>query len=119
MGLSSRVAAIGLAALVLAWSAATARADNPECSPLTYGAIGDGVTDNTVAIQSAIDGCEKTYGGGVVRLGAEPGKSTYLTSPIHLADRIRLQLDKGVTLLGTTDHSKYHIAFLNYPFHAN
>jgi polygalacturonase len=119
MRLSPRAGAIGLAALALALSAAAAQAAGPECSPLTYGAVGDGVTDNTAAIQSAIDSCEATYGGGVVRLSAEPGKSTYLTGPIRLADHIRLQLDKGVTLLGTADHSKYHVAFLNYPFHAS
>jgi polygalacturonase len=106
-------------ALGLALSAAAAQAAGPECSPLTYGAVGDGVTDNTAAIQSAIDACEATYGGGVVRLNVENGKGRYLTSPIRLANHIRLQLDKGVTLLGTTDHSKYHIAFLNYPFQAN
>ncbi len=39
--------------------------------------------------------------------------------PDPLANHVRLQLDKGVTLRGTTDHSKYHVAFLNYPFHAN
>jgi polygalacturonase len=115
--LSPPAGAIGLLALAL--SATAAQAAGPECSPLTYGAVGDGVTDNTAAIQSAIDRCEATYGGGVVRLSAEPGKSTYLTSPIRLANHIRLQLDKGVTLLGTTDHSKYHVAFLNYPYHAN
>ncbi len=119
MRLSPPAGAIGLVLLALALSVAAAQAAGPECSPLTYGAVGDGVTDNTAAIQSAIDACEATYGGGVVRVSVENGKGTYLTSPIRLANHIRLQLDKGVTLLGTTDHSKYHIAFLNYPFHAN
>jgi polygalacturonase len=118
MRLSRPAGAIGLMSLALALSAAAAQAAGPECDPLTYGAVGDGVTDNTAAIQSAIDGCEATYGGGVVRLSAVPGKNTYLSSPIRLANHIRLQLDKGVTLLGTTDHSKYNIPFLNYPFHA-
>ena len=115
----SRLAgAIGIAPLALALSAAAAHAAGPECSPLTYGATGDGVTDNTAAIQSAIDGCEATYGGGVVRLSVENGKGTYLSGPIRLANHIRLQIDKGATLLGTTDHSKYRAAFLNYPYHA-
>jgi polygalacturonase len=109
--------AIGFALLML--NAAAAHAAGVQCSPLAYGAVGDGVTDNTAAIQSAIDGCVATYGGGVVRLSVENGKGTYLSGPIRLASHIRLQIDKGATLLGTTDHSKYRAAFLNYPYHAN
>jgi len=119
MGLSSLANATASVLLALVSTAATARAAGPVCSPLAYGAVGDGVTDNTVAIQSAIDGCEATYGGGVVRISAEPGKSTYLTGPIRLANHIRLQLDKGVTLRATTDHSKYRTASIKSPFHAN
>jgi polygalacturonase len=114
---SRLVSAIGLA-LALAASSAAAQVRGDPCSPLTYGAVGDGVTDNTTAIQSAINACAKA-GGGVVRLYIEDGKGTYLTGPISLASHVRLQIDKGVTLLGTTDHTKYHVAFLNYPFHAN
>jgi polygalacturonase len=114
----SRLAgAIGLA-LVLVTSAAGAQVRGDFCSPLTYGAVGDGVTDNTTAIQSAINACAKA-GGGAVRLYVDEGKATYLTGPILLTSHVRLQLDKGVTLLGTTDHTKYRVAFLNHPYHAN
>jgi polygalacturonase len=107
-----------LLALVLAINPAAAQVRGDPCSPLTYGAVGDGVTDNTTAIQSAINACAKV-GGGAVRLYVEDGKGTYLTGPISLASHVRLQIDKGVTLLGTTDHTKYRAAFLNYPYHAN
>ena len=118
---SSRLAAAIALALVLALAMRTVAAQvlrGDPCSPLTYGAVGDGVTDNTIAIQSAIDACAKT-GGGPVRLPLESGKGIYLTGPITLASYVTLQIDKGVTLLGTTDHAKYHVAFLNYPYHAN
>ena len=109
---------LALLALVLAMNPAAAQFRGDPCSPLTYGAVGDGVTDNTAAIQSAIAACAK-IGGGAVRLYVEDGKGTYLTGPISLASHVRLQIDKGVILLGTTDHTKYRVAFLNYPYHAN
>ena len=114
---TSRLAgAVALAALALHPARALAAADL--CSPLTYGAIGDGVTDNTAAIQSAINACAKA-GGGPVRLPLEREKGTYLTGPITLASHVTLQIDKGVTLRGTTDHARYRTAFLNHPYHAN
>ncbi len=72
------------------------------CNPRTYGAKGDGVTKDTAAIQAAIDACER-QGGGTVTL--MPG--TYLSAPIVLKSNITLHLDKGATLLGSTDHADY------------
>jgi polygalacturonase len=72
------------------------------CSPRAYGAKGDGVAKDTAAIQAAIDACE-AKGGGTVRLTA----GTYLSGPIVLKTSITLQLDKGVTLLGSADHGDY------------
>ena len=70
------------------------------CDPRAYGAKGDGASKDTVAIQSAIDSCEK-QGGGTVQLTA----GTYLSAPIVLRSNTTLQLDKGATLLGSPDHS--------------
>lgn len=110
--------AIALAHLVPALIPAPARAAVDPCSPLSFGAVGDGVTDNTAAIQSAIDACAKS-GGGPVRLPLVDEKGAYLTGPIVLTSHVKLQIDKGVTLRATTDHARYHVAFLNHPYHAN
>lgn len=72
------------------------------CDPRAYGAKGDGVSKDTFAIQNAIDGCAGK-GGGTVRL--VPG--IYLSGPVVLKSGITLQLDKGATLIGSSDHADY------------
>ena len=57
---------------------------------LNYGAKGDGITLNTVAIQSAIDACYKN-GGGRVTIPA--GK--FLTGTIVLKTNVELHLEAG------------------------
>jgi len=66
-----------------------------------YGAVGDGKTLNTQAIQKAIDAAAKK--GGVVTLA--PGQ--YLTGSLFLKKGVELHLDKGVTLLGSQDLKDY------------
>ena len=106
-----------LTPLALALSIGTAHATNV-CDPLNYGAVGDGTTDNTTAIQTAINNCASA-GGGMVPLSKISGQSgTYLTAPIVLKSHVILQLNAGVTLLGTNDHSKYKIAYINWPWQA-
>lgn len=63
-----------------------------------YGVIADGVTMQTTQIQKAIDECERT-GGGVVTFS--PGK--YLTGTIYLRSHVELHLERGATLLGSTN----------------
>ncbi|HMG86716.1 MAG TPA: glycoside hydrolase family 28 protein [Terracidiphilus sp.] len=72
------------------------------CDPRTYGAKGNGVTKDTAAIQKAIDVCARG-GGGIVSLDA----GTYLSSPIILKNKVTLHLDKGATLLGSSNHEDY------------
>ncbi len=112
---------IGSALLGLTISAGAAHAAGNPCSPLTYGAVGDGVigtdsgTLNTTAIQTAINACY-AQGGGIVSLSKLPsGLNVYKTGPIQLLSHVLLQINAGVTLLATTDEGQYSIAFLNYP----
>jgi lysophospholipase L1-like esterase len=82
--------------------AVNAQAALVECNPRGYGAKGDGVSKDTIAIQKAIDACAG-QGGGVVRLTA----GTYLSAPVVLKSNVTLQLDKGATLFGSSDHADY------------
>ncbi|MCB2410629.1 glycoside hydrolase family 28 protein [Hymenobacter lucidus] len=66
-----------------------------------YGAVADGKTLNTQAIQKAIDAAAKK--GGVVTFA--PGQ--YLTGSLFLKKGVTLRLDKGVTLLGSQDLKDY------------
>jgi len=63
-----------------------------------YGAVGDGKTLNTGAIQKAIDDCA-AKGGGVVVF--DIGK--YLTGSIFIKEGVNLQIDKGVEIWGSQD----------------
>jgi polygalacturonase len=91
-----------LFSLSLAIMPATAFAARANCDVRAYGAKGDGVAKDTAAIQSAIDDCERR-GGGTVRLTA----GTYLSAPVVLKSNITLQLDRGATLMGSSDQSDY------------
>ncbi len=58
-----------------------------------FGAIGDGLSTNTTALQSAIDDT-RSAGGGTVEIPA----GVYLCGPVTLANNLRLQLDAGAIL---------------------
>ncbi|MDR0833887.1 MAG: glycoside hydrolase family 28 protein [Candidatus Symbiothrix sp.] len=58
-----------------------------------FGAVGDGTTLNTSAIQKAIDACAKKGGG---RVELTPG--IYLTGALYLKSNVELHLGKEVTL---------------------
>ncbi len=62
---------------------------------LDYGAVGDGQTNNTKAINTAIETAAKN-GGGTVFFPA----GDYLSFTIHLKSKITLHLDQGAVLIG-------------------
>ena len=66
------------------------------------GAVGDGVTKDTAAVQKALDACVGTGGRVIVPAG------TYLIGTIRLKDRTELRLEKGATLLGSPDLRDYN-----------
>jgi len=65
-------------------------------------AIGDGVTNSTKAIQQAIDDCAKRNGGTV---SFKPG--AYVTGALFLKSNVYLEINEGVTLLGSQDDADY------------
>lgn len=67
-----------------------------------YGAVADGVTVTTKAIQKAIDACAAA-GGGMVTFA--PG--SYVTGSLFLKNNVQLQIDKEVTLLGSENLADY------------
>lgn len=67
-----------------------------------FGAKGDGLTDDTLAIQTAINACPK---GGLVQI--PEGK--YLVRPLFLKSYQTIELCKDGYLLGHTDRYVYPI----------
>ncbi len=67
-----------------------------------YGAVGDGKTLNTAALQHTIDTCGQA-GGGTVLIPA----GRFLTGPFTLTSSMNLHLEKGATLLLTSRVEDY------------
>ncbi|WP_227006449.1 glycoside hydrolase family 28 protein [Rufibacter latericius] len=67
-----------------------------------YGAVGDKTTDCSSAIKLAIETCHKAGGGRVV-----VPAGNYLSGPIYLKSNVNLHLEKGATILFSTDPEKY------------
>lgn len=70
---------------------------------VNYGAVGDGQTLNTVAIQKAIDAANKLKMGGTVVFP----KGKFLTGSIELKNNVDLNITEESVLLGSTDPSDY------------
>ncbi|MGI5229944.1 glycoside hydrolase family 28 protein [Actinoallomurus sp. CA-142502] len=68
----------------------------------SYGAVGDGTTDCTRAIDAAVRACHAAGGGHVL---VPPGR--WATGPIHLLSRVDLHVEEGATLLFSTDPADY------------
>jgi Pectate lyase superfamily protein len=62
-----------------------------------YGAVGDGKTLDTKAIQVAVDACADAGGGAVLIAGG-----TFLSGTIDLRDNVTLHLQAGAVLLAST-----------------
>ena len=92
----------GLLALVASLFATVLYAEPQSIDVRNCGAVGDGTTLDTAAIQQAIDTCNQK-GGGTVLFPA----GRYLSGSILLKDNVTLRLDAQAVLLGSTKIADY------------
>ena len=77
-----------------------------------YGAVADGITLNTKAINTAIEACS-SKGGGVVLV--PPG--LWVTGPLTLRSNVNLHVDRAAILQFTEDKDQYPIVAGNWEGH--
>jgi polygalacturonase len=118
--LPTRLTALASLSLLLASCGGGGGAATPPtvCNPLSFGAVGDGMTDNTSAIQNAVNACA-VQGGGTVELSVAGKNAVYVTGPFTLKSHVHLQIDQGVTIQAIVTHSRYVAAYINWVYQAN
>ena len=70
---------------------------------MTYGAVNDGKSINTRAVQQAIDACTASGGGSVMVSGG----GAYVIGTIYLESNVTLHVDSGTTLMGSPNYDDY------------
>jgi hypothetical protein len=94
-----------LLAAFLTWMATSLSAQT-SYDILSFGAKGDGMTDDAVAIQKAIDRCS-AEGGGVVLL---PRNHVFLSGPVELKSNVELHLEATAMLKANPDEGIYRLS---------
>lgn len=92
--------------LLLAYAVPTLAVGSLAQSPGTtvrgFGCIGDGVTQDTLAVQRAIDACASGGGGTIVF-----PSGVYLCGSLHLHSNCTLRLEAGATIKGIREIAAY------------
>jgi polygalacturonase len=73
-----------------------------ECDIRTFGAVGDGATLETKAVQAAIDKCSEA-GGGIVLVT----NGNFVVGTIYLKSDVTLHIEAGAAILGSTNIADY------------
>ena len=89
--------------LLLSAASLPARADCGVYCARRYGAKADGKSDDTRAIQAAVDAAAKS-GGGIVRLSG----GVFLSGTVYLRDNIGLEILPGAKLKASVDKNLYN-----------
>ncbi len=76
---------------------------------VNYGAIADGMTLNSAAINKTIDECAK-QGGGTVLIP----QGSYVTGPIIMKSNINLHLAKGALVIFSSDFNQYPLVVSSF-----
>lgn len=76
---------------------------------LNYGAVADGLTLNSAAINKTIEACAKG-GGGVVYIP----RGSFVTGPIIMKSNVNLHLAKGALILYTKDFNQYPLVLSSF-----
>ncbi len=71
-----------------------------------YGAVADGRSDSSDAIQKAIEACSAAGGGSVV-----VPRGVFLTAAIHLKSHTNLRIAEGAVLRFSTDPKRYPLVY--------
>ena len=82
---------------------------NKTYSILNYGAIADGVFNNTISINNTIKTCSNNGGGKVI---VPSGK--YLTGPINLENNVNLHLEEGAEILFSVNPDDYPMVHTSF-----
>ncbi|MBN1413540.1 MAG: glycoside hydrolase family 28 protein [Bacteroidales bacterium] len=70
---------------------------------LDFGAVGDGKTDNAIAIQKAVDTCS-AKGGDIVLV---PSGGVYMTGPFDLKSHVNFHVEANARVVANPDESVY------------
>jgi hypothetical protein len=76
-----------------------------------YGAVGDGKTICTKAVQNAVDACNKNVGGDVVI-----PTGVFMIGTVHLKSNVHLYLQSGAILRGSSNLDDYETFFAGEPY---
>lgn len=80
----------------------TSCSQNSGYNVLDFGAVGDGKTINTEAIQRAINKCHENGGGRVL-----VPKGLFISGTLYIKDNVNLHIEAGATLKGSGSFSDY------------